>query len=615
MFRGSQKRPLRLLEGSSFIRHYLWKYKVWVGIGLLALVVVDVLDILPAFLLKRVVDVVVERQPLKLLGFLALGYFGIAILQGICRYAWRMFLIRASVLAGRDLRSEYTRHLYGLSISFFDRQRLGDLMSLATNDIEAVRMAIGAGLLVFADALFFLLTVPIAMYLMSPKLTFLVCLPLPLVPWIVLRNEKEVHHRFLRVQDCFGKISALVQESLNGIRVIKAFSKEDTQLQRIREIGKEYCELNLNLARIQTTLGPKLDLCMSFGMFILLFFGGSEMISTGQGAITLGTFVAFQRYIQKMIWPMTALGMAANYFQRAHSSSNRLREILETQTDVPDPAQPLRPILWPGAQTGRIEFKALDFRFPGGEERVLEKINLVIEPGARIAIVGNIGAGKSALLSLLPRLYPVERGMLKIDGIDVNDWEVTDLRQRVGYVGQEVFLFSDSVLENVAFGLPDWRANQGAVSLIEEAAQVASIHEEIGQFTHAYRTRLGERGLNLSGGQKQRLTLARAVAKQPSILILDDALSSVDIQTEGRILKALRDRPGKNTELIAAHRISTIQDADRILVLQNGQIVQDGTHAQLIRARTGLYWKVYEQQKLKEDLEAYENELSPSNGL
>lgn len=612
MFRGSQKRPLQLLEGSSFIRHYLWKYKLWVGIGLFALVVVDILDILPAFLLKRVVDVVVERQPLRMLGFLALGYFGVAVLQGICRYAWRMFLIRASVFAGRDLRSEYTHHLYGLSVSFFDRQRLGDLMSLATNDIEAVRMAIGAGLLVFADALFFLLTVPIAMYLLSPKLTFWVCLPLPLVPWIVLKNEKEVHQRFLKVQECFGKIAALVQESLNGIRVIKSFAKEDTQLERIREIGKQYSDLNLSLARIQTTLGPKLDLCMSFGMFILLFIGGADLISSAPGAITLGTFVAFQRYIQKMIWPMTALGMAANYFQRAHSSSNRLKEILKIQTDVPAPIHPQRPPLGRTGQSGRVEFKALSFSFPGSRQKVLDQIDLVIEPGARIAIVGNIGAGKSTLLSLLPRLYPVASGMLRIDGVDVNDWEVSELRQRVGYVGQEVFLFSESVLENVAFGLPDWMASSGSMSQIEEAAQVASIHEEIGQFTHAYRTHLGERGVNLSGGQKQRLTLARAVAKQPSILILDDALSSVDIQTEGRILKALRERPSKNTELIAAHRISTIQDADLILVLQNGQITQKGTHSQLLRQQSGLYWKFYEQQKMKEDLEAYENELGTS---
>ena len=606
MFKSSSKRAFRrYLEDSSFIRHSLWKYRKWVSIGLVALVIVDVIDILPAFILKLSVDVLVEHRPISTLLWLAAAYFGISIIQGICRYAWRMYLIRASILAGRDLRDQYTQHLFGLSASFFDRHRLGDLMSLATNDIEAVRIAMGTGLLVFADALFYILTVPIAMFLLSPQLTFWACLPLPLIPWIVMKNEKEVHNRFLKVQDCFSRISALVQESLNGIRVIKGFAKEDTQIRRVREVGNEYVQLDLSLARIQTAIGPTLDFSMSIGLVILLFVGGSNMIEGGATAITLGTFVAFQRYIQKMVWPMAALGMAVNYYQRSVSSSARLKKILAIQTNVPDAVRPSRP----GKPMGRIEFRSLGFRFPESGREILKEINLVIDPGERVAFVGSIGAGKSALLSLLPRLYPIERGMLWVDGIDVNDWELEALRKHVGYVSQDVFLFSETVLENVAFGLHEWIGEINSTDSVEQATQVASVHDEINQFSLAYRTQLGERGVNLSGGQRQRLTLARAVAKKPLILVLDDALSSVDLQTEEKILRALKSRPGRNTEMIAAHRISTIKDADKIVVLQDGRIVEQGNHNQLIRHRNGVYWKFHEQQRLKEDLEAYQNEL------
>jgi len=628
MFKPEFKRPRRRksqsIDDRGLLKEYLWKYRRWIGIGLFALAVVDVIEILPPLFLKRVVDIVVERRPAYLLLHMALAYLGISLVQGVCRYAWRMFLIRSSIWTGRDLRTKYAGHLFGLSVSFFDRCRLGDMMSLATNDVEAVRMAVGTGLLVFADALFYLMTVPIAMYLMSPKLTLLACLPLPIVPWIVMRNEKAVHERFEKVQECFGKISALTQENLNGIRVVKTFARENTQFKRIRELGEEYIRLNLKLARVQTAMGPILDFVMSMGMVVLLFVGGRSIItgaSTGtDAAISLGTFVAFQRYIQKMIWPMAAVGMSANYYQRAISSSKRLNAIFSISSDVPESANPVSP----HQKSGKIEFRNLNFSFPGsygsqGSQNastsvfptlpVLSEINLEIAPGERVAFVGMVGSGKSAILSLLPRIYPIQRGMILIDGIDINDWPLNDLRKQVGYVSQDIFLFSESVVENVAFGLHEW-VTEKVPTRVEEATRLSSVHEDILGFSSAYNTRIGERGVNLSGGQKQRLTIARALAKNPSILVLDDALSSVDVQTEEKILQGLRSRPSRNTELIAAHRISTIQDADRIVVLNRGKISQMGTHSQLVSQRTGEYWKFYEQQRLKEDLENYQNELS-----
>lgn len=601
MSKGSANRIDRFLENSSFIRHYLWKYRKWVCIGLGALILVDILDILPPIFLKQVVDIVVDRGPTTHLAWMAAAYVGTALIQGVCRYGWRMFLIRSSIFAGRDLRSKYAKHLFGLSMSFFDQNRMGDLMSLATNDVEAVRIAIGTGLLVLADALIFVLTVPVAMMILSPRLTFLACLPLPLIPLFVLKNEREIHLRFEKVQACFGRISAMTQESLNGIRLTKAFAREDTQIQRMRAIGEEYSKLNLALAQIQCSMGPTMDFLMSLGLVILLFVGGGEIVAGRESAITLGTFVAFQRFIQKMVWPMSALGMAINYYQRSVSSSDRLKGILSIQTDVPEIEKPKSPV-----SQGKVEFRNLTFTFPGCQQPVLKNINLVIEPGERVAFVGAIGAGKSALLSLLPRLYPIARDMLFIDGVDINDWSILDLRRQVGYVSQEVFLFSETVMENVGFGLQEWFENPHAVDAIEDAARVASVHDEITRFSASYRTRLGERGVNLSGGQKQRLTIARALAKEPTILVLDDALSSVDVQTEERVLHSLRTRRGRNTELIAAHRISTIKDADRIVVLQSGEILQQGNHQELIQNPAGGYWKFYQQQEIKEDLDHYD---------
>jgi ATP-binding cassette subfamily B protein len=611
MPQGSSERVYRFLKQSSLIRYYLWRYKGWITIGLFALVLVDLLEVIPPIFLMKVVDITTQKGSPRLLAGMALAYIVISLIQGLCRYAWRMYLIRSSVLAGRDLRNRYAEHLFGLSLSFFDRKRMGDLMSLATNDVESVRMVIGTGILVFADALFYLMTVPVAMFLLSPQLTIYTCLPLLLIPWIVLKNEKKIHSCFQKVQESFGKISAITQENLNGVRVVKAFAREDTQIQRVREAGDEYAQLNLQLSRVQSALGPSMDFVMSLGLVILLFVGGKGAIQSGGVAISLGTFVAFQRYIQKMVWPMSALGMAVSYYQKGMSSSKRLNEIFQTSTDVPDLSHLASPSPRKKQQKiqGRIEFRGLSFQFPSSERPVLKNINLEISSGERVAFVGAIGAGKSALLSLLPRLYPIQSGMLSIDGVDINQWPIDELRHHVGYVGQDVFLFSESILSNVGYGLESWIEVIDPVKQVEEATELASIHEEILRLNSSYSTRLGERGMSLSGGQRQRLTLARALAKQPSVLILDDALSSVDVRTEELILKNLRSRPGRNTELIAAHRISTVQDADRIVMLKDGEIIQIGTHSQLIQKRGGEYWNFYEQQKCREELETYQNEL------
>ncbi|OFZ18270.1 MAG: hypothetical protein A2X94_07475 [Bdellovibrionales bacterium GWB1_55_8] len=600
----------RFLEESSFIRHYLWKYRASVGLGLLALVLVDLMEVVPPILLKESLDIAIEGKPLSQLAWIALVYLGVALAQAVGRYGWRIYLIRTGILSGRDLRARFSRHLFGLGASFYDRHRVGNLMSLATSDTDAVRMEIGAGLLVLADAIFYFATVPVAMYLLSPQLMLLAFIPLPIIPWLVIRNEREVHNRSEKVQEALGQLSAMAQEALAGIRVIKGFAKEDVQLGRFRAKGEELAGLSLRLARVQTSFGPTLDFTMSLGLVLLLFVGGKQLIDqpvdAAGAAVTLGTFVAFQRYIQKMVWPMAAIGVALSFYQRAVSSSKRLKAVLNESSDVSDRSEVMA-VMPKGAwkTPGGVEFRNLGFRFPGNSIEVLKDVSLRIEPGERVAFIGAIGAGKSALLSLLPRIYAVSDGMLFIDGIDVNRWPVEELRRQVGFVSQDVFLFSETVSENVAFGLCEWMERDSEKAVVEKATQLAAVHDDVVGLISSYRTRLGERGINLSGGQKQRLSIARALVKQPSILVLDDVLSSVDVQTEEKILQGLRSRPGRNTEIVAAHRISTVRDADRIVVLENGTIRQQGTHQQLLADARGAYRIFYEQQQLKEDLEHY----------
>jgi ATP-binding cassette subfamily B protein len=573
-------------------------------LGLGTLVLVDLLEILPPLILKSAVDSVVAGSAYRtILGFAA-AYFGVLFVQGFCRWGWRIFLIRSSLLAGRDLRGDFAEHLFGLPASFYDKNRVGELMSLANSDVESVRQYLGPGLLTFADSLFYLATVPIAMWLLSPQLTVLAFIPVLAIPWLVWRLEGAIHARYKASQNRFSDISAMAQENLNGIRVVKAFAREEVQAERFRGLGEDYVRLNLRLARVQSAFGPLMDLFASLGIVLLLAYGGRK-VGVADG-VTLGTFVAFQRYIQKMVWPMMALGLSTSFYQRALASAERLGKIFKQETDVPAPASPRIP---KGRAEGRIEFRDLTFAFPGESRPVLRGVSLTVEPGMRAAFVGRIGSGKSALFGLIPRIYPAPSGTVLFDGTPVEEWPLEWLRAQVGFVSQEVFLFSEDVFENVGFGL---RASEEEIArrieregAVSAAAALASVEQDIRGLARGYDTLLGERGVNLSGGQKQRLSLARAIAPEPSVLILDDALSAVDVKTEESILRGLRARRGRNTELISAHRISTVREADRIFVLEQGELVEEGTHSQLIRRKSGIYARFHEEQRLKEDLESY----------
>ncbi|HEX4924363.1 MAG TPA: ABC transporter ATP-binding protein, partial [Bdellovibrionales bacterium] len=381
----------------------------------------------------------------------------------------------------------------------------------------------------------------------------------------------------------------LAQEGLIGARVVKSFAIEDTMIERFKKAGLENVRLNVHLARVQTAFGPLLDFSVSLGLVLLLYVGGESVI--GQ-TLSLGTFVAFQRYIQKLVWPMAALGLAITHYQKSVASSWRLKEIFEEPEEIPQAGPEGRKL------HGRILVNDLTFTYPGAAKPSLQNINLVIEPGTRVAFMGPVGSGKTTLLSLFAKLYAVPRGRIYIDGIDINDWSAADLREQIGFVAQDVFLFSESIAENVAFGMVRGREH------VESAARLASVHDEIAAFPLGYETKLGERGINVSGGQKQRISIARALVREPPLLILDDALSSVDFHTEERILSGLQSAGFERTQIIAAHRISTVKNADQIFVMKDGKIVQTGGHRQLL-SQPGLYRQFYEQQQVQEELDEY----------
>jgi ATP-binding cassette subfamily B protein len=556
--------------------------------GLVALTFVNVLSILPPLILKNAVDGVVTDPTGSRLGVYALQFLGAALGMALGRYYWRVFLVYSSHRAGRDLREELASHLLRLAPGFFDRTRIGELMALQNSDVEGVRQGLGPGLIVLADALFFFLTVPVAMWILSPELTLLTVLPLPLVPFIVLYCERQIHARYLKVQEHFSELSALAQEILSGMRIVKGMANEDAQLQGFARSGLKFIALNSRLNRVQSAFSPALDLVLSLGMLCLLYWGGKEVLS---GAVTVGTFVAFQRYLQMMIWPVSAIGMAVTHYQRAVASSLRIEEVFRERSEVEEPKNP-RPF---SRARGEIEFAGLSFR--RGDHELLKDIRLKIQPGERVAFMGPIGSGKSTLLSLVPRLYPVESGTLRIDGVDVGELSLSDLRAQVGFVGQDHFLFHASVLENLYIGFSDRETTREHA---EEVARLASVHADIEGLPDGYQTFLGERGVNLSGGQKQRLSIARALARRAPILILDDALSSVDTATEEDILRtigSLRDRP---TLLISAHRLSTAKLADRIVILEHGRIVAVGNHAELIAQKQPYYLHVVHEQAQKQ---------------
>jgi len=490
-----------------------------------------------------------------------------------------------------DLRQDFYGHLQRMPLEFFHNHRTGDLMARATNDLGAVRQICGPAIMYAEQTIFRVLIVLPLMFKISVTLTVVLLLTMPAVSLTVKYFGHQIHIRFEKIQEFFSDISARAQENLTGVRVIRAYAQEGAEISQFAKLNHQYVDQNMGLVRLSALFRPLMQFLIGIGFAVILWYGGKK---TALGEMTLGQFTAFNLYLEQLIWPLIALGYVTNLVQRGTASLKRMHDIMAEQPAIRDEdgAMEIEEL------RGKIEFKDLTFAYSLDQPPVLMDINLTIEPGMTVAFIGRTGSGKSTLMNLVPRLLDAAPGMVLIDDIPIQQIRLDDLRRGVGYVPQETFLFSETLTENVKFGVDE--ADQAEV---EWATEVAGLAPDVRDFPKGYSTFVGERGITLSGGQKQRTAIARAVLRRPKILILDDALASVDTYTEERILGQLRRVMKQRTSLIVAHRISTVQSADLICVLEHGRIVERGTHDQLM-SLGGFYAGLAEMQQLEEELAA-----------
>ncbi len=569
---------------------YLKKYRTSFMVGTICVFCNNGVWILFPLVLRRAIDDLrlgVNQQKLLTYSLLLLA---VAAIKGIFQFLTRWIMIGISREIEFDLRNDLFRHLESLSYSYYQRTRTGDIMARATNDLNAVRMLLGPAIMYSANTIVFTAGALVFMLSISPKLTFYAFLPLPVVSIVVQYFGKLIHERFEKIQAMFSEISARAQENFSGARVIRAYVQEEPEIAAFETSNREYINRSLKLVRLMGMLWPTLETMLGLAIVLVLWLGGREVLS---GRITVGGFVAFNTYMVQLTWPVIALGWVINIFQRGTASMGRINEILVEKPEIEDS---------PGVKAagrspqikGEIEFRGLNFSYNGVP--VLHDINLRVPAGSSLAIVGPTGSGKTTLVSLIPRIYDAAPGGVWIDGKPVREYPVESLRHQIGFVPQETFLFSETVRENIAFGKEDATDED-----VRSAAQAANIAIDIEDFPEQYQTMVGERGITLSGGQKQRTAIARAIIRNPRILILDDALSSVDTHTEDKILNHLREIMQDRTTIFISHRVSTVRNADKIAVLHAGRVVELGTHDELL-ARNGYYSDLYNKQLLEEEL-------------
>ena len=567
---------------------YLKKYRRSYVVGSLCVLLLNGIWVLFPQVIRRAIDDLhlgVTRQKLLIYAGLLLA---VAVTKGIFQFLTRWIVIGISREIEFDLRNDLFRHLEGLSYSYYQRTRTGDIMARATNDLNAVRMLLGPAIMYSANTIVFTAGALVFMLAISAKLTFYAFLPLPIVSIVIQYFGRQIHERFEKIQAMFSDISARAQENFSGARVIRAYVQEEAEIAGFEKANQEYIARSLKLVRLMGMLWPTLETMLGFAIVLVLWLGGREVL---HGRMSVGDFVAFNTYMVQLTWPVIALGWVINIFQRGTASMGRINQILAEKPEITD-SEAI--VATPEPLRGDIEFRGLNFAYNGTP--VLHDVNLRIPAGSSLAVVGPTGSGKTTLVNLIPRIYDAAPESVLIDGKPVREFPLALLRQNIGFVPQETFLFSQTVRENIAFGKEDAREDE-----VRSAAEAASIAADIEGFPEQYQTMVGERGITLSGGQKQRTAIARAILRNPRILILDDALSSVDTHTEDKILNHLREVMRDRTTIFISHRVSTVRNADQIAVLHGGRIVELGTHDELI-LQNGYYTDLYNKQLLEEEL-------------
>ena len=579
-------------ESLHTVRKYLWRYRRGMALGGLCLVMKDLAQALQPLMIRGAVDSF--RGGGTAFVRFAVYLVALALLKGIFQYGMRVILIGISRDIEFDLRNDLFAHLIRLSPEYYARTRTGDIMARATNDLNAVRMMLGPGVMYwFETSLTFLLAIAI-MTSVDWRLAIFAVMPAPAVSLAVILFGRVIHDRFEKIQAMFSDISSRVQENLAGVRMIRAFVQEQAEMRRFETLNRAFIAQNIRLVRVQGLFQPLLEMLIGVTFLVVLWVGGRQVLA---GRISVGSFVMFNTYMGMLVWPMIALGWVVNLMQRGSASLKRINDILREEPSIAAPPDAISlDAVNQGTVRGEIEFRGVTVDYGSGP--ALHAVDLRIAAGTTLAVVGHTGSGKSTLVNLLPRLFDPTSGAVLLDGIDLRRLDPAELRRQIGFVPQETFLFSATIAGNIAFGVEGATQEQ-----IRRAAEMAGLAGDIEGFPLGYETLVGERGITLSGGQKQRTAIARALLREPRILILDDALSAVDTQTEEQILTQLAGVMRGRTVILISHRVSTVRQADAIVVLERGRIVERGTHEELVEAG-GYYADLSQKQMLEEELEA-----------